>query len=132
MESYIDEERLKAFAVTLLEQQQRLRKAIGEALLKSDDEQYIELAGQVHDLEEASVADLLVDLNYAVVDHFLAELREVEAALERIREGSYGICLDCGGPVGEARLKAYPTAKRCVECQELFEKTHRQPHSPSL
>ncbi|HHH38056.1 MAG TPA: TraR/DksA family transcriptional regulator [Sedimenticola sp.] len=132
MESYLSEEQIKAFREKLLERKEALRKAIGEALLKSDDERYIELAGQVHDLEEASVADLLVDLNYAVVDHFLQEMKEVEAALQRIAEGSYGTCVACEGPVGIERLKAYPTARRCVECQQLYEKTHRQPGSPSL
>ena len=45
------------------------------------------------------------------------ELQEIEAALARIRDGSYGICIDCGGEIGRARLKADPRAKRCPACQ---------------
>ena len=44
-------------------------------------------------------------------------LQEIEAALARIRDGSYGICIDCGGEIGRARLKADPRAERCLACQ---------------
>ena len=43
------------------------------------------------------------------------------AALERIQVGTYGICTDCGISIPPARLNAYPTAKRCVDCQSLSE-----------
>ncbi len=132
MESTLGKERLAEITRMLLDRQRQLRTEIGQALLKSDDEQYIELAGQVHDLEEASVADLLVDLNYAVVDQHLAELREVESALKRIREGSYGVCADCHEPIAADRLLACPEAKRCLVCQQQHERTYRQPGMPKL
>jgi RNA polymerase-binding transcription factor DksA len=46
-----------------------------------------------------------------------AELQEIEAALARIGAGRYGICIDCGGEIGRAPLKADPTAKRCTTCR---------------
>lgn len=46
-------------------------------------------------------------------------LREIEVALSRIADGSYGACIDCGGEVGRTRLKADPTLKRCLPCQTL-------------
>ena len=88
-------------------------------------ERYSELAGQVHDPEEASVADMLVDLNLTTIEMHVKELREVEDALARIRDGDYGTCIDCGGPIGVARLKAYPTAVRCIRCQDRWEATAR-------
>jgi len=111
---------------------QELRELISKELLKSDDEQYLQLAGQVHDLEEASVADLLVDLNLAAIDLHLNELRDVEDALKRIQEGHYGECVDCHGPIKPERLEATPGARRCIECQALYERTHRHPGTPSL
>lgn len=95
-----------------------------QILLKSDDEQYIELAGRVHDIEEESVADLLVDLNLADIDRHVAEVRDIEAALLRIADLSYGECTDCGEPIALARLQVYPTAKRCITCQQRYEETH--------
>ena len=49
-------------------------------------------------------------------------LHEVEAALERIADGSYGICTDCDEPIPPKRLVARPAAPRCVGCQEYHDK----------
>lgn len=48
----------------------------------------------------------------------MALLREVEEALIRMREGTYGTCQDCGLPVSKKRLEALPWARFCVSCQE--------------
>jgi DnaK suppressor protein len=47
------------------------------------------------------------------------ELQDIEVALARIADGSYGACIDCGAEIGRARLKADPTLKRCLPCQSL-------------
>ena len=48
----------------------------------------------------------------------VALLREVEDALERLREKSYGTCMDCARPVARKRLEAVPWTRYCVSCQE--------------
>ena len=48
----------------------------------------------------------------------MALLREVEGALERLRDGTYGTCMECGMPVSRKRLEALPWARFCVTCQE--------------
>jgi len=78
-------EQIKEFQITLEKRYRELLEEIHQALLQSDEERFQKLAGEVHDMEELSVADLLVDLNYAEIDHLLDELREVEDALRRIR-----------------------------------------------
>jgi DnaK suppressor protein len=45
-----------------------------------------------------------------------AKLRDVERALTKLDEGSYGSCDSCGGPIGTERLEAIPWAVRCVAC----------------
>ena len=45
-------------------------------------------------------------------------IRDIRAAIERIDEGSYGLCESCGKEIGEARLKVVPEATRCVNCAE--------------
>jgi len=62
-----------------------LREEISRELIKSDNEHYIDLAGKVYDLEEASVADLLVDLQLATIDRGVNEIRDIDAALLRKR-----------------------------------------------
>lgn len=49
-------------------------------------------------------------------------IREVEAALKRMEEGTYGICVTCGRPIDVARLKAIPFAALCLECQSKHER----------
>jgi len=44
------------------------------------------------------------------------EIHQIEAALKRISEGTYGTCAKCGGPIDPRRLKALPTAATCVSC----------------
>ena len=46
------------------------------------------------------------------------QLGQVEEALERIRSGDYGCCLECGEPISMKRLKALPWARYCLACQE--------------
>jgi RNA polymerase-binding transcription factor DksA len=116
----------------LQERLAELRKEIHTELINSDNQQFIELAGKVHDLEEESVADLLVDLNLADIDRHINEIRDIEMALSRINDGSYGMCLDCNELIETDRLRAYPTSKRCYACQAQYEKTHIQPGHHSL
>lgn len=49
-------------------------------------------------------------------------LAQTEDALERIREGIYGVCASCGRPIGKARLMAYPRATLCVACKQREER----------
>ena len=66
-------------------------------------------------------ADAMAALDIAEAKHNLAELMEVDAALARIQDGSYGECVDCGVEIAPARLFAYPAARRCIACQEKYE-----------
>jgi DnaK suppressor protein len=50
---------------------------------------------------------------------------EVLGALQRIEQGTYGMCADCGGAVPEGRLEARPDAARCVTCQAKRDRQRR-------
>jgi DnaK suppressor protein len=54
---------------------------------------------------------------FAINEHETAELGDIEAALERLDAGTYGQCSECGVTIAPARLNAYLTAKRCIDCQ---------------
>ena len=104
----------------------QLREEIRQTLLKSDHEQYAMIADQVRDLEDDSFADLMVDVNLAEIDRDLQELRAIEAAVQRIADGSYGHCEHCGSLIEFRRLQLTPFANRCFDCQSTFERTHFQ------
>ena len=61
------------------------------------------------------------DLEFALDERETAELRLLDAALERIKVGTYGQCVDCGAEIPAARLHAAPEAARCLACQEKVE-----------
>ena len=126
----LSEKHLGEFRKVLEDRFLALREEIRQELLDSDKEHYIDLAGQVHDLEEESVADLLVDLDLAIIDLHVGEIREVDAALMRLARGEYGFCMDCADEIDLGRLRVQPTAKRCNPCQANFERNHAgQRHS---
>ena len=66
-------------------------------------------------------ADAERDLSIALEERESAELVAIDAALKRIADGSFGLCVDCGASIATARLHANPTALRCVGCQDKVE-----------
>ena len=64
------------------------------------------------------------DLEFALGEHELSALGAIEAALQRIADGSYGLCVDCGITIPAARLQAAPEALRCITCQSDTETHH--------
>lgn len=109
-----------------------LLEQVRDELERTGDRSYIELAGRVTDTADESAADLIADTGAAIVDRHVQELRDIEAALRRMVDGSYGECSDCGTGIEFKRLQVYPTAKRCVRCQAQREKTHVHEPTPTL
>ena len=64
------------------------------------------------------------ELEFALGERELVELSAIDAALARIKAGTYGECTDCGVAIKPARLQATPEAPRCIHCQEKVEHLH--------
>jgi len=116
----------------LRERWRALREEIRGTLLRADAERYADIAGEVHDLEDESLADLLTDVTHAEIGRDVEEVRDIEAALQRIAAGTYAICIRCDQPIDRERLDAYPTAKRCLACQRLHERNRLPMQGPTL
>ena len=117
---------LSSAELEVLGEQLTSRKAqvlaeLAAELEASDDERHQELAKGVRDSTDVSIAQLLDDVNLAIIRHHGEEIRDIEAALARIAAGTYGQCVSCGVPVPLERLQAYPTATRCLACQQSQE-----------
>ncbi|MBZ0097018.1 MAG: TraR/DksA family transcriptional regulator, partial [Sulfuricella sp.] len=117
---------------SLEKRRQLLLEEIRDELARSGEQHYVDLAGRVPDLGDESVADMLADLDAAMVDRQVVEVRAIEATLKRLAAGNYGACADCGADIPLERLRAYPTAARCVSCQSVHEKTFAHEGNPSL
>jgi DnaK suppressor protein len=72
--------------------------------------------GHHHPAEAATDADLK-ERELALQLRVRQRQEQIRLAREALAEGTYGVCLDCGGPIPEARLAAVPDAVRCVPCQ---------------
>lgn len=101
----------------------RLLEEIRTGLARSGKERYADLLGETGDVGDESVASLLRDVTEAQIVRDVGEVRDIVAAEQRLAAGRYGICIDCGAPVDYRRLEAYPTAKRCLPCQQRREQT---------
>jgi RNA polymerase-binding transcription factor DksA len=94
------------------------------------DHERDDLRGQLAELGFGDAGGLNYDSNFADSSQVTAErgeaealagelrdsLEEVEAALSRLAEGTYGICERCGQPISAARLEAMPAARLCIAC----------------
>lgn len=112
---------------------QALRREVREELENSGDQHRIDLLNEEPgDAGDESLANALSDFNVARFDRQIQGLRDIEAALRRVKDGEYGTCIDCGDEIGFTRLQAYPTAKRCIICQEQREKKYAHEGHPKM
>ena len=79
----------------------------------------------VLDEGESSEADIQEEIGFALIQMKAETLNKIDTALRRLEEGTYGGCLECGGEIAEARLKALPFALRCKDCEEALETAER-------
>ncbi|WP_161784227.1 TraR/DksA family transcriptional regulator [Aquabacterium sp. NJ1] len=73
---------------------------------------------------EGAMAAEADDEVIALLQHEQTELAAVKQALDRMENGEYGQCTECGDPIGLSRLEVLPEAHLCVGCQDMLE--HRQ------
>jgi|KBSMisStandDraft_5_1062788.scaffolds.fasta_scaffold142690_3 RNA polymerase-binding transcription factor DksA len=101
-------------------------RELRDELEQSGKKRYLDLAGSVHDTGDEAAATELIDMQHALIQRHLAELREIEVARGRLAAGTIDECEDCGEPIGYKRLMANPVAVRCIGCQGRFESN--RPH----
>jgi DnaK suppressor protein len=80
-------------------------------------EDAIQASYDVEEREEEAVDLQETDVDQAILDNEKTLLAEVQQALARIENGTYGICSNCGQPIPEKRLEAIPWATLCLTCE---------------
>ena len=78
-------------------------------------------AHEVTDRKDEAAQQSIADLDEVQEQRDLDEVAQVEAALQRLDNGTYGDCSDCGEPIILQRLQVQPAALRCAPCQAAFE-----------
>jgi len=104
----------------LLSEKKRIEDKLKQLTRKSKHKRerfqakFIDL-GQKED-ENAAEVTIFSD-RLSLKDNLEKNLRNIEHALQRIKEGKYGICEKCGKPIQEKRLKIFPSATLCIKCK---------------
>ncbi len=118
-------EKLNEYKKRLLQLKEKLLHDIGaieeehirhSAIIESGDTYYPQHAADISDNE------FKAETGFKIKENEEKLLEEINEALDRIDEGSYGICTDCGMLIKKKRLEAMPCAIRCIDCKSKYEK----------
>ena len=90
------------------------------AKTKNAEEETTEESTQ--DIADKAVSSYTREFLYSLNDSERNTIQQIDQALFRIEDGTYGFCLNCASPMSEKRLTAIPWSRHCVDCQELAEK----------
>jgi DnaK suppressor protein len=66
------------------------------------------------------------EIGFATRDLLIERVNRLVDALDRLREGEYGVCVECGENIAPARLRALPEVRTCVRCQDRLERIDRR------
>lgn len=90
-------------------------RAVSERTIAERDQ------GATADWIDVAAAQTLLAADEAVMQQDVQDVRDIMAARGRLSAGTYGSCIDCSEAIAYERLLVYPTAKRCVRCQRVYE-----------
>lgn len=126
----MEEKELEQFRQVLLQMRRKLSDNIGhlhDEALKTAGEQVDELSDvQTEHLADQGLVSFVRDLKLSILQNNDTELCDVNAALAKIEEGTYGECENCDGRISRRRLKALPFARLCIECRQEEERLSQQ------
>ena len=124
----VEAEKLKHFEGLLLNQ---LRQSTEQ--IRTDQAAALELYDDgVKDSVDLSVQDLNKEIALRLGERSSQVVADIDQALLRIKEGTYGICARCGQPINERRLEALPTARYDAACQAAIESADGEEELPTL
>jgi RNA polymerase-binding transcription factor DksA len=132
MPAQLTNDELAGLAQQLREREAQLRSELRAGEARASRETFERLAGEAPDRGDASVAQATADTVSAERQRDSNELADVVAALERIEAGTYGICMECGEPIGVERLRALPTARYDIQHEQMKERRRGGVATPRL
>jgi DnaK suppressor protein len=124
----MEKQKLEHFRTILLEQLRQHTQAVV-------DDQAAGIEGNddgVKDSVDMSILDVNTELTFKLGERESQMVADIDQALLRIDEGTYGVCARCGKPIDERRLEALPTARYDANCQAEIEKRAGLENAPTL
>ncbi len=117
----LTEDEIEMFKTQLLQRKIRIQKNLKDTASELDGMMELELNDEGD--YAAATADSIVDS--AILVQQRKELNEIETALDKIENHTYGICEMCEEPIGRARLEVKIFARFCITCRQINEKAQR-------
>ncbi len=116
---------VKSYRQMLLDKRKILTEDIkrmeGDSLGKSRQDQSGDLSNMPIHMADISSDNFELELTLGLIENEERQIREIDLALTRLEDGTYGVCENCEGKIPKARLKAIPNATLCLKCKELEE-----------
>ena len=123
----------KATARKRLEEERTRLQGIRDGIQREQDEAVSETGGELSSFDQhpgdTGTETFEMEKNVSLLDQVEDELREIEAAVQRLERGAYGTCQACGRPIADERLEALPATRFCVEDQAKAERQAGYPGS---
>src|SRR5262249_50698004 len=116
----VDEAWIKQMRDLLAAQRQRLVSVVA-----STQAQMAEKSGDLADISDRASEGFEDELAVGLMAVEAAQLDDINEAIERIDNGSYGLCIDCKRAIPKKRLEVLPFAKRCLNCEGQAERRSR-------
>jgi DnaK suppressor protein len=116
----VDPELLQKMREALVSQRQRLLSVV-----QTTQAQMAEKSGDLPDVSDRASEGFEDELDMGLMAIEAAQLDDIDAALRRLDEGTYGLCSDCGRAIPRKRLEVLPFVRRCLACEGLNERRAR-------
>ncbi|MEJ5330832.1 MAG: TraR/DksA C4-type zinc finger protein [Desulfobaccales bacterium] len=115
-------EKLAEVKERLLERKRRLWQEVKDQLRSNIGDGYQEMLSTARDEEDQATVSLLAETQLTLLGPKRQELEAIEEALQRLENGTYGLCESCGQPIEPRRLEVMPETPFCRTCMSLKEK----------
>jgi len=121
----LSEKRKEELRKMLLEKKREVWEEVKSRLFEQLGKNYREEIETALDEGDKALTDLAEETGLSLVDLRKDILDKIDHALEKLENGTYGICEDCGAEISTERLKAMPFAIYCVPCKEKREELEK-------
>lgn len=113
----MEKKKLESFKKRLEERQVALRKTVS----RTEEDGRIADQDTAQDIADRAASSYTKEFLFSQSNNDRQLLQMVETALQRIREGAFGECANCGNDINPKRLEAVPWTRHCIDCQEKLE-----------
>jgi DnaK suppressor protein len=114
----LTQDELKSFENKLLDRRVQIEKNLNGTALELEGMRSLDL----NDEGDYAAASAETAVDSAILEQQRKELAEIDLALDKIKNGTYGICEMCEEPIGKPRLEVKNFARFCITCREINEK----------